>query len=299
MEAWVVGVKIEDPHVLKMIEAGHLAGFSIGGTGKRVGVEKSMSDEQIDSVAEAIVKAFDDARASPPRGREKLPAYLRRIAKGRALSEHERAAIAGVFSFTKRNESMARRNDYLVKKQATEAENQLNEIAKGISTEHGITFEKAFVRACQAHPDLYRTADFRKSVLRGPGFDDDGASPDNHADGAGDYEGEGGEDGDALEEAAEFYRPNDVSANAASGSRAYDADGGARSAVDHFSEGRADDDVLLIQRTADKFQQDSATSASRNMRGPMPRAAAVAKSMQAHPDAYLRLKRAGKLDQCQ
>src|SRR6185437_8044235 len=39
-EAWLIGMKVENPYVLKMIESGQLAGFSIGGVGKRVGVEK-------------------------------------------------------------------------------------------------------------------------------------------------------------------------------------------------------------------------------------------------------------------
>ncbi|MGO8921054.1 MAG: XkdF-like putative serine protease domain-containing protein [Stellaceae bacterium] len=46
-ECWIVGVRVENPHVLKMVEAGHLAELSIGGSGMRVGVEKMSNEREI------------------------------------------------------------------------------------------------------------------------------------------------------------------------------------------------------------------------------------------------------------
>lgn len=236
----------------------------------------------------AFDRAFITALNDPPRPREKLEGFLKRH-DARFLPALERAVFTGAFSMHKRSESLVRK-----------AVHRLDEIAKSIAAERGLSYAQGFAAACRENGDLYQATKALGGFAYGAG-----EGPENHADGSDDYEGEDedappdGSGNDATSRAMRaYYEPDDVSEEAASGTRAYDADGGADSAVDHFNEGDADSDLLLIRRTADKLQEDAVTGASRNLRRPLSRPAAIAKAWQAHPEAYARLKRRGKLGDC-
>ena len=145
---------------------------------------------------------------------------------------------------------------------AKRAGDKLVDLAKSAAGALGISYERAFAEVCKTHGDLYRQAQkagafhfTEKGAVKGPGFDEPAASPENHADGPGDYEGEDGERS-ALEE---YHSDDDVAG-----------------------------DVEKMRKTADDLEAKACADGRK-----MSRQVAVTKAYAIHNDAYARLKKKG------
>jgi hypothetical protein len=288
-ECWLIGLKVEDEHVLKMIEAGHLAGFSIGGTGRRVEVSK-MSKQNID-----VVEVIKRVRADPPIERERFESYFDRVFKSEQLPLECRLIVRDMFHSVKKQALDTKHDDR--RRDATfakRAANTLETLAKNLSAETGVSYAQAFTAVCKQNPDLYRQAakagafehDDRvsKGAVKGPGFNEPGDFPRNHADG-GDEEYPGEDQAEAaFAESNDFYSPEDVSAEAAEHPQ---PDATLDSNVSYANAGFATG-IRQLRSTTDKLMVESAAAGKR-----LSRPAAIAKAYKIHSDLYAKMRRAG------